>query len=572
MGELRGQIERRRDAMTDEHASSHVRRLFARGRRSPPHALAALVLVAVVLVVLVAIAGALAAQATGIVRQGPAASPAPLTVLDAGQLRAAIEAERAGGLAPRDVLADVAIEPGRRTPPLDRECVPLGQCTVTGTLAGFDATSGTVTVRAQDQMLPPPTDLASLQPPVALRLSSGPIEFLGHVTVGPADRAYDVPEALALTKTAANGEVIAATGWLVGVEGFSCGPVPQPGPIVPAPFSCQLSDFLTERASKPVSHTGLSGMGSGFQMHPPPDAVEVQIGAYGQFAPQPSFDGVNDVPRFGTYLLRMVAIDQSNCRHCRGWLAVGRLDPQAVVTSPVPSGYQPLVRSSDELAVALARDRSALVGQVVFVDGQIVPGTASGCTDPGPCSLGMLEGTTEQVVATPFVVSQFVAGVEAQGRNVLALLVRPNRLEYLGVSGTPLALSELGDPLVTNGLPLQMHPVEAWLVGEGAVPCASFVKAPPAGTPFDRCGGSWLTASAQQPVQRNGDGLSIVVPAGAIRVQPGAYDEFAPSPAPEPDGVGYRPREGTYLVRMVTWTPAGGRAEIGWQVIARLAP
>ena len=558
--------------MTDEHASSHVRRLFARGRRSPTHALAALVLVAVVLVVLVAIAGSLAAQATGIVRQGPAASPAPIAVLDPEQLRAAIEAERAGGLAPRDVLADVAIEPGRRTPPLDRECVPLGQCPVIGTLAGFDATSGTVTVRAQDQSLPPPTDAADLQAPVALRLSSGPIEFLGHVTVGASRRAYDVPEALALTKTAASGEVIAATGWLVGVEGFSCGPVPQPGPIVPAPFSCQLSDFLTERPSKPVSRTGLSGMGSGFQMHPPSDAIDVQIGAYQQYAPQPSFDGVNDVPRLGTYLLRMVAIDQSNCRNCRGWLAVGRLDTSAVPASPAPSGYQPLVRSPDELARALGRDRSALVGRIAFVDGQIVPGTAGGCTDPGPCSLGVLEGTKEQVVATPFVVSQFVPGMEAQGRNVLALLVRPSGLEYLGVSGTPLPLSELADPLVTNGLPLQVHPVDAWLVGEGAVPCASFVNAPPAGTPFDTCGGSWLMTAAQQPVQQRGGGFTIVVPAGAIRVQPGAYDEFAPSPAPEPDGVGYRPREATYLVRMVTWTPAGGRAEMGWQVIARLAP
>ena len=61
-------------------------------------------------------------------------------------------------------------------------------------------------------------------------------------------------------------------------------------------------------------------------------------------------------------------------------------------------------------------------------------------------------------------------------------------------------------------------------------------------------------------------------PAGAIRVQPGAYDEFAPSPAPEPDGVGFVPREGTYLVRMVTEPHPGANPPTGWQIVARLVP
>ena len=50
-------------------------------------------------------------------------------------------------------------------------------------------------------------------------------------------------------------------------------------------------------------------MGSGFQMTAPAGAVQLQMGAYQQYAPQPSFDGVNDVPRLGTYLLRMVVDD-----------------------------------------------------------------------------------------------------------------------------------------------------------------------------------------------------------------------------------------------------------------------
>jgi hypothetical protein len=524
----------------------------------------------VVVLLALAVAGvALVLLGTGTIGGGPAASPGPVAVLDAAQLRAAIEQERAGGLAPRDVIADVAMDGSRRTPPLDRECVPLGHCTVIGTLVGFADPAGTVTVRSQDQIVPPPTATADLAAPVALRLSgSGPIEFLGHVRFGPDGLAFGVPAALAATASAPAGEVIAATGWLVGVNAPSCGPVPPPGPPVPAPFNCPgIPEFLTANPVRPVT-----GGGNSFQMSAPSGAVQLQMGAYQQFAPSPSFDGVNDVPRLGTYLLRMVAVDQSNCAHCRGWLAVGWLDASAAPASPAPSGYQPQVRSPAELALALAQDRAALVGHSVFVDGRIVPGTASGCTEPGPCSIGVLEGTSEPVVATPYAVAQLVPGDDAQVRGVLALVVRPTGLEYLGVGGVPLPLSELADPLVTNGLPLQVHPVTAWLVGEGPVPCASFASAPPADTPFDTCGGSWLMASAQQPVERHGAGFSTVVPRGAIRVQPGAYAAFAPSPASEPDGVGMVPREATYLVRLVSNPPAGWPAQTGWQIVARLAP
>ena len=161
-------------------------------------------------------------------------------------------------------------------------------------------------------------------------------------------------------------------------------------------------------------------------------------GAYQDYAPDPTISGINDVPRLGTYLLRMVVTHQSNCPHCRGWRLVGRLDASARPASPAPSGVQPLVRSPDELALALARNRSALAGQVVFVDGRIVPGSAIRCAEPGPCSLGVLEGTSERVVATPDVVSQFVPGDPAQVWGVLALIVRSSGPEYVGESGTPL--------------------------------------------------------------------------------------------------------------------------------------
>ena len=281
---------------------------------------------------------AVALDAAGIVGQGPPVSPAPVAALDAAALRAAIDAESAGGLEPRDVIADVSIDRSRRTPPLDRECVPLGHCAVIGTLTGFDDPAGTVTLRAQDQELPPPTEATDLAAPVALRLSgSGPIEFLGRVRLAADGLAFDVPSALAATGSAPAGEVIAVTGWLVGVgPGFSCGPAPMPGPPIPAPFVCHVPEFITARPTRPVS-----GGGNSFEMSAPAGSVQVQRGAYDEYAPRPSFDGVNDVPRLGTYLLRMVVDDASNCPGCRGWLVVGRLDATAAPASPQPSGYRP---------------------------------------------------------------------------------------------------------------------------------------------------------------------------------------------------------------------------------------
>lgn len=141
-----------------------------------------------------------------------------------------------------------------------------------------------------------------------------------------------------------------------------------------------------------------------------------------------------------------------------------------------------------------------------------------------------------------------------------------------GLRGRRDVATELADPQLLNGRGPSVHAVTAWLVGMGAVSCPSSTPDVPSDTPFDPCGGSWLTPDAAQPVQRIGSGYSIVPPAGAITVQPGAYEEFASDPAPEADGVGFQPRLGTYLVHMVIDPRPGADPPSGWQVVARLAP
>ncbi|MHB8959270.1 MAG: hypothetical protein ACYDAN_06555 [Candidatus Limnocylindrales bacterium] len=57
-------------------------------------------------------------------------------------------------------------------------------------------------------------------------------------------------------------------------------------------------------------------------------------------------------------------------------------------------------------------------------------------------------------------------------------------------------------------------------------------------------------------------------PADAVRVQYGAYQDFAPDAASS----GFDPRYGTYLVRLVVATRQGADGPRGWQMVARLAP
>jgi hypothetical protein len=248
-----------------------------------------------------------------------------LTVLDGRALQRAIEDLRSGRPAPADVVTSVGVDLSRRTAPLERECVPVGDCRVVGTLDGLEPGIGTVTVRAEEYVVPPPTDPADLAGPLALRLSAtGPIELLGRLP--PQPRILSVPELAPLTASAPAGQVVAVDGWLETIEGgFSCGPSPNEPPPIPEPFRCHVTPFLSADPVKPVTPEGSNGRSAAR----PPGAVPVQEGAYERFASNPASDGTNAEPRHGVYLVRKVVDEAPNCPDCRGWLVVGRFDPPA---------------------------------------------------------------------------------------------------------------------------------------------------------------------------------------------------------------------------------------------------
>ena len=187
----------------------------------------------------------------------PAEPPGSVAVLDPAQLAAEIAAQRAGGLAPETVVTVVGIDPARTPDPTTRECSPQGSCRVIGVLVGFEDPVGTVTIRVDDQAVPPPTAAADLAGPVALRLAgSAPIEYLGRVDLAAGSGRLDVSGLLAATATATPGRVVAVDGWLVGIEAFpSCGPYQDP-PLVP-PFSCPPNrSLLAAMPVKPLTRTG----------------------------------------------------------------------------------------------------------------------------------------------------------------------------------------------------------------------------------------------------------------------------------------------------------------------------
>jgi photosystem II stability/assembly factor-like uncharacterized protein len=267
----------------------------------------------------------------------PTVAPNTIEILSTVQLRAAIAAERAGGLQTRDVVADVSIDSSRKPSLPSRECDPAGTCLVIGTLQGFADDEGPVAIRQEERVLPPASDEASLQSPVALRLTArGPIEFLGHVRLSASGSlVWPIAAALAATATAPDEQVMAVDGWLDGLGGIPCGPAPDPS-LAPPPlvFQVPCREYITPDPRHLVAPDS-GGVGNLTDI-PQPDGVAVQMGAYSEYAVDPSFSPNQDTdPRKAIYLIRMVTYQTG-----RSWVVVGRVDATAApvnLTSAAPT-------------------------------------------------------------------------------------------------------------------------------------------------------------------------------------------------------------------------------------------
>jgi hypothetical protein len=118
--------------------------------------------------------------------------------------------------------------------------------------------------------------------------------------------------------------------------------------------------------------------------------------------------------------------------------------------------------------------------------------------------------------------------------------------------------------------------VDGWLVRTPYQSCGSDPH-PPAGPAYGCPTDDWLTESAYQPLRPDGSSLG---PLNAIYLPTGAYDHWAPDPAPfGRDSVGVEPRRATYLLQVVQASACGPTADcfvapgnLRWQIVGRFDP
>jgi hypothetical protein len=161
---------------------------------------------------------------------------------------------------------------------------------------------------------------------ISLLVQAEGLEYLGYMGYNSDNtllyRVGDLPT----MELAPRGPMTAVvSGWLIDSGApLRCAPPSSPPPPADTPFeNCPLA-WLTSDEVQPVSVTDDSR-----SVNDPPNAVRVQPEAYMDFAPDPAFEAnrVAHVPRYGTYLVRLVANPPTAADPERGWQVVARLAP-----------------------------------------------------------------------------------------------------------------------------------------------------------------------------------------------------------------------------------------------------
>ena len=512
----------------------------------------------------------------------PAAPPTSVDVKDAASLRDDISLVKAGGEIPHDVVVNLGATPAATA--TARTCAD-GQstCTVVGVLDEFNAVSGSVVVRTEVHVVPPPIDGASLRAPLALHIAvDGSLELIGHIDLTAGTGRLDMTGLRARTPTASAGQVVAVLGWLGQMLSPSCGPYLGD---TPQPFECPgQPSFLYDSPIKAVTVNEHPSQQPGTAVAPvlsatgnlPDTVVLVGAASYQAFAPSPFVDGFNAEPREGLYLLRFVTVDTVECPKCRGWLVVGRLDLRSDATANNSPTFNAGIKtySPDEIEALLTADRSAWIDKAVIVNGSVSPVDRLKCQIVSAgCLVGKLVDTSEWVEASSYT-SQLAGGITG---GTMAMRVREDGLEFLGLMGggfngvdNQATVDWLRGSSWSGDNTLTAFIVKGWLVAAPAHPCPLEPgAAPPPDTPFVTCPGAWLTPVEEQPTTLDTNEMTVNPPKDGVMVQYGAYRDFAPHPS---TGALPEPRAGSYLVRLLVDFPGNSTAQSGWQVVARLSP
>lgn len=386
-------------------------------------------------------------------------------------------------------------------------------------------------------------------------------------------------------------------GWIAGFD------VPLPCPTVagtptgPQYYGCAVTSSLSDTSAQPVSGTTspdypyLSGA---FRV--PRDGVQVQDRAYDDFAPNPKLTGHGTEPELATFL-----VDQVNgpcppgifCTLFGGthWHIVARMDPwpmpgaaatpTPISESPAPSpdpaiAVRPL--TVDQLNLFMTMNSQSPSGRQLVITGTIVPNTmAMICV--APCTGWVLEGSDPTLYVQP--VGDIGPGPWNQKGAPLtgtfaATMADGFVLDYQGpVSTTPDGGAwQPSQWLVPSAAGAAYRLVHGWIVaGSMAVSCPQPNESPYDGPQYTCAGLDILSDSEFRPSISD----PFAIPDDGIRVQNGAYDQFAP--APSSMGAESQPEQATFLIRATYIPPCSPTADCfiplanyHWQIVARIGP
>ncbi len=258
------------------------------------------------------------------------------------------------------------------------------------------------------------------------------------------------------------------------------------------------------------------------------------------------------------------------------------IQPSASAQAPA-SPVQPLVGGAvspltvNQLNALMAADLNGLIGRRLVITGS-VRGISAACFNSNACpSTDLLVGSNPRLE-----VKSIPADVALNGQTTFsAVLIDAGTLGFEATVATtvtggaflPSQLVAAENASHSTGYRL----VQGWISGIPIL--SSCPQARPSPDSFASCGEpAFLGDTSVLPQTSN----SLPVPANSVRVQNGAYVDFAPAPSTVYDSsrsLVSVPEEGTFLVKAVYTSPcppgafcAFSPAMRGWQIIARLDP
>ncbi|HWH23393.1 MAG TPA: hypothetical protein VNW68_00710 [Candidatus Limnocylindria bacterium] len=279
-------------------------------------------------------------------------------------------------------------------------------------------------------------------------------EYVGHVRAAADGLTWSASEAADVDRAGlAPDEVLLVDGWLTGAS-IPCAPeneltardMDHPSVVIELPSrrGC-MGSWLTDAPVSLIPD----------QFERPAGGLQVQDGAWWEFAPEPPVDS-NDVgPRRAVYMVGE-RVFGAGCPEqsspCRDWVVAARLGgppPPLEPTAPDPLVVLTPVQFAAQLAAG------ELDGRTIRVDGRIVePADGVSCVPFTTCSLGLLEDTSVEVFVEPLPTTEERASIalpnrgrqdtwrwwmqpteaDLRGRLVLHVEKLTRRVDYLGVT------------------------------------------------------------------------------------------------------------------------------------------